>query len=311
MNGSGGDVQRNEPATLSIGALSKATGVPVATLRTWERRYGFPQPHRTPSGHRRYPLATVERIRLAARALEMGHRPATIMAAEVASLRRLLEVSGARGSEATAHEQTGGAELVEPTLADWHRHVLRFDANGFERALRRDWSARGAMGFLEGALGPFLVELGERWGREEISVSHEHFASERVRDFMSAQWRPLSDTARGPRVVCATLPGEQHTLGLHMAAVVLALADVRVVFLGADTPTADLASAAHDFAASAVVLSLSQAADPQHVATQLAALRRSLDAAVPIFAGGTGGGALPESVERLDFNGLRAWVQGS
>jgi DNA-binding transcriptional regulator YiaG len=34
----------NEPVTLSIGTLSSATGVPVDTLRTWERRYGFPAP---------------------------------------------------------------------------------------------------------------------------------------------------------------------------------------------------------------------------------------------------------------------------
>jgi hypothetical protein len=29
---------------LSIGALSKATGIAVETLRTWELRYGFPVP---------------------------------------------------------------------------------------------------------------------------------------------------------------------------------------------------------------------------------------------------------------------------
>ena len=36
-------------AMLSIGAVAKATGIRVETLRTWERRYGFPRPERTGS----------------------------------------------------------------------------------------------------------------------------------------------------------------------------------------------------------------------------------------------------------------------
>lgn len=39
---------------LSIGDLVARTGVSEPTLRVWERRYGFPEPQRTDSGHRRY-----------------------------------------------------------------------------------------------------------------------------------------------------------------------------------------------------------------------------------------------------------------
>lgn len=39
---------------LSIGDLVAKTGVSEPTLRVWERRYGFPEPQRTGSGHRRY-----------------------------------------------------------------------------------------------------------------------------------------------------------------------------------------------------------------------------------------------------------------
>ncbi|HEX2266183.1 MAG TPA: DICT sensory domain-containing protein [Solirubrobacterales bacterium] len=47
---------------LSIGDVVRATGLGEATLRAWERRYGFPQPEREPSGHRRYAAEEVERI---------------------------------------------------------------------------------------------------------------------------------------------------------------------------------------------------------------------------------------------------------
>jgi len=39
---------------LSIGDLVARTGVSEPTLRMWERRHGFPEPERTPRGHRRY-----------------------------------------------------------------------------------------------------------------------------------------------------------------------------------------------------------------------------------------------------------------
>jgi MerR family transcriptional regulator, light-induced transcriptional regulator len=45
----------NDPQDgLSIGELARQTGVPAATLRSWEDRYGFPRPLRLEGGHRRY-----------------------------------------------------------------------------------------------------------------------------------------------------------------------------------------------------------------------------------------------------------------
>jgi DICT domain-containing protein len=39
---------------LTISDLAERTGVPPATLRSWESRYGFPRPTRLAGGHRRY-----------------------------------------------------------------------------------------------------------------------------------------------------------------------------------------------------------------------------------------------------------------
>jgi hypothetical protein len=42
------------PTGLTLKAVSQRTGIPAATLRTWQRRYGFMQPTRSPSGYRLY-----------------------------------------------------------------------------------------------------------------------------------------------------------------------------------------------------------------------------------------------------------------
>jgi DNA-binding transcriptional MerR regulator len=46
-------------------AAAVMLGVSPNTLRSWERRYGFPRPHRSPGGHRQYALSEIESLRLA------------------------------------------------------------------------------------------------------------------------------------------------------------------------------------------------------------------------------------------------------
>jgi DICT domain-containing protein len=59
----------------SIGQVVSRTGIGEATLRMWEQRYGFPEPERTASGHRRYSELQLEQIARAAAAREAGLSP--------------------------------------------------------------------------------------------------------------------------------------------------------------------------------------------------------------------------------------------
>jgi MerR family transcriptional regulator, light-induced transcriptional regulator len=69
-------------------AAAAMLGVSPNTLRSWERRFGFPEPHRTAGGHRQFELAQIEALRCAfeethnissavALARERGTGPAT------------------------------------------------------------------------------------------------------------------------------------------------------------------------------------------------------------------------------------------
>jgi len=42
------------PGGMTIGELADRSGLPAATLRSWEARFGFPRPQRMATGHRRY-----------------------------------------------------------------------------------------------------------------------------------------------------------------------------------------------------------------------------------------------------------------
>jgi DICT domain-containing protein len=69
------------PQALTIGELARRTGLNTATLRMWETRYGFPQAHRLPSGHRRYDVRAVDQVAQVLRRRDAGVRLETAVAA--------------------------------------------------------------------------------------------------------------------------------------------------------------------------------------------------------------------------------------
>lgn len=76
---------------MTIGELAAATGVGAATLRAWERRHGFPEPLRLPSGHRRYDEALVAVV------LDVVHRRDNGVRLDVAVAGALAAVTGPGG----------------------------------------------------------------------------------------------------------------------------------------------------------------------------------------------------------------------
>lgn len=75
------------PEGLSIREVARRTGVSEGTLRMWETRYGFPEPERLPSGHRRYSEDDVVRVRQVSRDRDAG-------LSMKASIERSRELSG-------------------------------------------------------------------------------------------------------------------------------------------------------------------------------------------------------------------------
>ena len=62
----------SDAPTLTIREVAARTGIAAPTLRMWESRYGFPLPQRLASGHRRYSVDDVERLREVARDRDAG-----------------------------------------------------------------------------------------------------------------------------------------------------------------------------------------------------------------------------------------------
>jgi MerR family transcriptional regulator, light-induced transcriptional regulator len=296
-----------EARVLSIGALARAAGIPVETLRTWERRYGFPEAERTSSGHRRYSMATLERLRRVLTAVQLGHRPSVVLSASEAELELLLR---AEPRARVLAENAGNDESERERMQRWIDLVRRFDGRSLDRELRTTLSTFGALRFLELRLAPFVTEVGECWSRSEIGMRHEHFVSERLHEFLARHWQPLSDAASGPIVVCATPSGERHTIGLQMAAFALALNNLRVVFLGGDLPASEIAQAVQQHSASVIVLSAARGVHRPTLERECRELRSQVGDELSILVGGEGFQAPPAAVAHLEsLTALDRWAR--
>lgn len=292
---------------LTIGALSAAAGIPVATIRTWERRYGFPVADRKPSGHRVYPLSTVPRLRLIAQVLGRGHRAAEVVPASERELEGLLAAQAQPAAERREPVSPRGAR---PDATELFAAVQSFDAEVLRRAFEADWARRGPLEFMEQRAAPFLQAIGDAWERGELDVRHEHFASGCLGDFLRTVRLPLGERSSGPVAVLATLTGERHGLGLQMSALVFALAGWDPLVLGVDTPVDQIVALAREVTVGAVALSCVNPPDASDTAA-VRTLRRRLPRGIPILVGGRSATQIrTRGVDVMpDLRSLDQWLQ--
>jgi MerR family transcriptional regulator, light-induced transcriptional regulator len=139
-------------------------------------------------------------------------------------------------------------------------------------------------------LGPVLAEIGTRWQHGRERVWQEHFASHVVRTVVEALYPRVMDlvaavTPLGKTALLVCPPREEHELGLRMLSDRFELAGWDTVFLGADTPLAEIVAAATDTEADLVALSVSTAFERVEMREFVDAIRRGLPDARIVVGG--------------------------
>jgi DNA-binding transcriptional MerR regulator len=249
---------------LRIGELSRRVGVPVESLRAWERRYGLVAPSRTRGGFRLYGEDDVARV-LAMR----SHLDAGLSAAQAARL-SLAEDAAVTAAPAPVADASGLVAALD-----------RFDETGAQRALDRLLAALTLDVVLRDVVVPYLHDLGERWERGQASVAQEHFASNLLRGRLMALARSW-DRGSGPRALLACAEGDLHDLPLLGFGLVLREHGWRISYLGADTPVASVVQAARTLAPDAVVVSGTVSGAFDVIATRL----REVALTAPLYLAG-------------------------
>ena len=262
--------QQLETELFPIRTVANLTGVNAITLRAWERRYGILEPLRTESGHRLYGREHIDLVNRILGLLDTGM--------SISQVARTLSPAAGRRPVERAEPWKGYRDRVVAA-------VSRFDGEELEETYSAALALHPIETVTQHLLLPVLEELGSRWRSGEGGVAEEHFFSVYVRDKLGARFHHRTRAARGPRLLAACLPEEQHELGLLIFALAALDRGMRVVLLAARTPLEELAIAARRAECAAVVLSATVTPPESVLGKQL---QEAVTAAgVPAFVGGT------------------------
>ena len=266
----------------TIGVCAAQLGIPAATLRKWESRYGCPRPLRTEAGTRLYRAEDLAQLREVKRLLDAGMQPAR-------AFQLLPEQCASAISDMELSQPAG---LSEPLASLWPLLLQdRFDL--LRQHLQAHLRTLGIRDFAERVATPLMEAVGEAWATGDLPVFREHAVAAVMAGVLEDAYAPFATTEPAPGGVLLTTPaGEQHGLGRLALKSMLAATQVPCVDLGASLPVDQLVAAVADYRPAVVALSISRAYTPRHAARYLSALRAHLPAEVAIWVGGQGARAL-------------------
>ena len=140
-----------ERAIYSISAVARMLGLPAATIRTWEDRYGLVVPERNASGRRLYRRGQVEQLRFVKTCVAGG--------ASAADAHRLLAERIESGTAVTSPANPGGDLIIlladsDPYAAEYEEYFLKTEGYQVEVALTEEAARRSF-----GERSPSLVVL--------------------------------------------------------------------------------------------------------------------------------------------------------
>ncbi len=299
---------------VGISAVERDTGLSKDTLRVWERRYGFPQPHRDAAGERLYPPVQIDTLRLIKRLMDRGMRPGKVIGRPLEELLALgqTDPKPALASAALFSARSAGAASLTSYLDLLRAHAVEDLRRSLSQALLR----HGVADFVIGTVAPLTQMIGDAWMSGRLAIYEEHLFTETVQSVLRHAIAALPSAihtapASRPHVLLTTFPDEQHGLGLLMVEALLTLEGARCVSLGTATPLDEIARAAQSHGCDIVALSFSQAYPATQLADGLRELRANLPAGTEIWAGGAGSALQKKPPEQVRIIGALSAVHAA
>lgn len=238
----------------NIGVVSRMTGIPVATLRVWERRYQFPSAGRTAGGHRLYSEQELARLRWVKSTIDEGMQTSQAIRALHSRERqgRIPEL-GTLAVEPAPQPLLEGASL-EIFRKRFTQALENSEMERADQVLGEIIAIYPLENVLVEVISPSLAEIGEAWRNGRINVATEHLASAFVRQRLT-MWLVTGPPTHPVRpIVLACAPNDWHEIGLLMLGVLLRRRRWPVAYLGQAVPLPDLAKFVRDLRPPIVVV---------------------------------------------------------
>lgn len=278
-------------------AVAQITGVPADTFRAWERRYGLPRPFRTPANQRLYSEQDIGVISWLRSRTDDG------MTISQAIQRLKLEAPDVFVANQPAQptelesEGTPQSARLQQRLLD---AVVAFDLDGAERVIDDALSRYSVEAFCGRFVEPAFEEIGLRRGAGDVSVAVAYFAARILERRLVSLLAMVAPRSGRGSIVVASLPGEEHEVGLLVTAIALARRGWLVVYLGARIPTDALAAAVRAIRPDCVCLGAASDDAVSRATVAAQALAASIDRRAPVVVGRNAGDVVEQLADLID-----------
>ena len=214
----------------SISDIEGLIGIKAHTIRAWEVRYNIVPPKRTPTNIRYYDEDDLKAL-------------LNIVA---------LNENGYKISKIAQMSKKHIADLVTQLKTDWNNNTvqvlalsdatLKYDEVTFSDILAGCIKEMGLTKAMDIVLFPFMKRIGMLWQTGTIDPSHEHFASNLIRDRIIVEIDKLKKPELpDPKRFLLFLPeAEMHETGLLFARYLLKRCGHDTLYLGQEIPYTDV-----------------------------------------------------------------------
>jgi MerR family transcriptional regulator, light-induced transcriptional regulator len=266
------------PLLYPIRAASKLTGIPIDTLRAWERRYRAVTPARVNRG-RLYSEDDIKRLVLLRTAVEGGHtigRAARLSNSELAELATSITATSAQQPVVPGHLRPFLAAIEAFDYAKANEELARIAMLANQRALVYD------------IVLPLMKIAGDNWACGEFRVFQEHLVSACVRNLLGGLIRTPHARPASLRLLFTTPAGELHEFGVLAAAMLSIAYDFQATYLGPNLPAVEIISASAGCSPHAAVLGILEPSVTNETAREISALAAGLRSPTELWLGGAG-----------------------
>lgn len=239
----------------SIKDIEAVSGIKSHTLRIWEQRYGIIVPKRTESNIRYYDDDDLKHI------LNIS-----ILNRQGIKISEIARMSKEEITDAILKDSALFSENYDTHIKGLISAMLSFDEYGFHKVISTNVIQLGLEQTIINIIFPFLAEVGLLWQIGSIHPSHEHFASNIIRQklYVAIDGNVGRYAENRKRFLLFLPEHEQHSIGLLFANYILRTRGQDVLYLGQEVPLLDLKDAFVDN-------------EPDYVLTQLTAAHINVD----------------------------------
>lgn len=209
-------------------------GVGTSSVKRWADEGVLPCV-KTPGGHRRFPVSDIQ---------------------------------------AMLRERLPSNEVSVPvdwSMQDWIDVLVQGTSpHDVYRRLGDERDKCGAWWRVAEAMSMVLIEIGRKWSLGELSVLQEHLASERLARGLSRCAEDISPPSDAPSALLLAAEGDDHTLGLGLAELVLRESGWVTRWAGRRTPRPALASFMRDTPVQLLAVSASSSSSDRRALAEYA-----------------------------------------